>query len=403
MYSGIVTWAEVDLDAIASNVQECIHYTGENVQVFAVVKANAYGHGALPVARAALRAGASRLAVHRALEGVELRRGGIQAPILIMGYTPAQGADVLARNQLTPALTTLECARAYAAAARRAGWLMPIHIKVDTGMSRFGITPDQVTAFARQVGELPGIQIEGLFTHFATADWCDQRHVLDQLTAFQLAVQDLQAAGIHPAVLHTANSAAIMRLPQAHFNAVRLGVAMYGMLPSEECPPVFKLRPALSLKSLVTRVDTIPPHHGISYGRTYITQKPTRIALVPVGYGDGYHRLLSNRGSVLIHGRRAPILGRVCMDQFVVDISHISEVQIEDEVILLGEQGTDAIRVEELARLAETINYEITTALLPRVIRIYREQGEWIESGGLSLAHGGAEQVQRTDHRTSDN
>ena len=376
---GIVTWAEIDLDAIAQNVAAYKRHVGEKVKVIAVVKANAYGHGAAPVAQAALQAGAEWLAVHRAIEGVELRKAGFAAPILIMGYTPPDGAELIANWRLTPSLMTLEFAQALSAQASTHGLEVPVHIKVDSGMSRYGLMPDEVVDFLRALSQLPGLRLEGLFTHFATADWADPSHTLEQLRVFNGARQAAQEAGFSFSMVHAANSAAAMRLPEAYFDAVRPGIALYGLDPSSEWPPVFEIHPALSLKSTVSRVRMLAAGAGVSYSRTYITSKPTLAALVPVGYGDGFHRILSNQGNVLIRGRRAPILGRVCMDQIVVDASAIPEVQQDDEVVLIGQQGEGRIRAEEVAKLAGTINYEVTTSLLPRVARVYLRGGEVVQ------------------------
>jgi alanine racemase len=383
MLEGIVTWAEIDLDAFAFNVQAFKKHVGDNVEVIAVVKANAYGHGAVPLARSALAAGATRLAVHRAIEGVELRRAGIDAPILVMGYTPPDGAEMIARWRLTPSLTSMPFARTLSERASAHGVTVPVHVKVDTGMSRYGLMPEEVSEFLQACRHLPGIDLEGLFTHFATADWSDQTYVRQQLGIFNEVLSSSREAGFDLPVAHAANSGATMRLPESHFNAVRPGIALYGMDPSDQWPPVFEIRPVMTLKSKVSRVQRLPAGAGISYGRTYITKVPTRVALVPVGYGDGYHRLLSNQSSVLIRGQRAPILGRVCMDQFVVNVSAIPGVQLDDEVVLVGRQGQEQIRAEEVARLAGTINYEVTTSILPRVARAYLRAGQVIETSSI--------------------
>ncbi len=376
MLEGIVTWAEIDLDAIAANVRSYIHHVGPQVEVIAVVKANAYGHGAVPVARAALAAGATRLAVHRAIEGVELRRAGITEPILILGYTPPSGADLAVEWRLTPSLITPEFAQAVSARAAASGITLNLHLKVDTGMSRYGLFPQEVIPFLHQIQSLPGIHVEGIFTHLATADWADSTFADQQVQRFQEVVIAARHAG-HPLPLaHMANSAGAMKLRSAHFNAVRPGISMYGMDASDQWPPVFPLVPALTLKSRVSRVYDLPAGAGISYSRTYVTPGPMRAALVPVGYGDGYHRILSNQGFVLIHGQRAPIRGRVCMDQFVVDVSGIPGVAQDDEVVLVGRQGAETLRAEEVAGWANTINYEVTTSLLPRVARAYLRGGE---------------------------
>lgn len=375
MLAGIVTWAEIDLDSIERNVQAFKSHIGQGVEVFAVVKANAYGHGAVPVARAALEAGASRLAVHRLIEAVELRQAGIDAPILVMGYTPPNGAEMAARWRLTPSLITLEFAQALSHHARALGIRLPVHVKVDTGMGRFGLLPAEVLEFIRSLHELPGIHVEGLFTHFSTADASNPTQTLAQFELFTQVISQLDQNGLRPPIVHAANSAAAMQYPQAHFQAVRIGIAMYGLRPSLEWDPPFEISPALTLKSLVTRLRELPAGSGIGYGRTFITTHSTRVALVPVGYGDGYHRSLSNKGVVLVGGQRAPILGRVSMDQIVVDVSHIPDVELDDEVVLVGSQGNERISAEEVGELEGTLNYEVTTALLPRVVRLYRRRG----------------------------
>ncbi len=376
LLEGIVTWAEVDLDAIAFNVRAFKRHVGEKVKLIAVVKANAYGHGAIPVAQTALEAGAEMLAVHRAIEGVELRKAGIEAPVLVMGYTPASGAEMVAAWKLTPSLMTAEFAQALSGHAQSLGVSVPVHVKVDTGMSRYGLMPGEVVEFLQMLTRLPGIELEGLFTHFATADWADQTYTRQQLATFNQVIEAARQTGFGFRILHAANSAATMKLPEAHFDAVRPGIALYGLKPSDEWEPVFEIRPALALKSRVSRVRWLPAGAGVSYGRTYVTSKPTLAALVPVGYGDGFHRVLSNKASVLIRGKRARLIGRVCMDQFVVDASEIPDVQQDDEVVIVGKQGDEQIQAEEVAALAGTINYEVTTSLLPRVVRLYLRGGK---------------------------
>ncbi|MHB0924444.1 MAG: alanine racemase [Bellilinea sp.] len=369
--NSLVSWAEVDLEAIRRNVSSFQKHVGGTVQVMAVVKANAYGHGAVPVAKAALEAGATRLAVHRLTEGIELRQAGISAPILVFGYTPPAGAGEFVMWHLTPSMITIEFAQALSAQAAAQGQVVPFHVKVDTGMNRFGLLPEEVVPFLAAVNIMPALRPEGLFTHFATADSLDQTWVNQQIKVFDQVIASVKNAGIDIPIVHAANSAAAMKLPQAHYNAIRPGIAMYGMNPSSEWEPVFELFPALTLKSRVSRVRELPVGAGVSYGRTFVTSRPTIASLVTVGYGDGYHRILSNKGSVLVHGQRAPIIGRVCMDQFVIDVTDIPDVQQDDEIVLVGRQGNERISAEEVGRLAGTINYEVTTGLLPRVIRKY--------------------------------
>jgi alanine racemase len=368
-----LTWAEVDLDAIAHNAHGLKERAGKETELMAVVKANAYGHGAVPVAKTALENGASRLAVNRALEGVELRQAGITAPILILGYSLPSEAEVIVRWDLTPTVTTVEGALALSAMSVQQGKVTLIHVKVDTGMGRFGLLPDEVVAFVRRIAKLPGLKLEGLFTHFAIADLADKTYTRRQFGLYMRVVKQLKETGFTIPLKHVANSATDLDLPEMHLDMVRCGIALYGLRPSDEVEPAIPLRPAMALKSRVARVRTLPPGSSISYGCTHTTTRPTPVALVPVGYGDGYHRLLSNKGAVLIGGKRAPIVGRVCMDQFVVDVTGIEGVRQDDEVVVFGCQGEEEISAEEVAALAGTINYEVVTGILPRVTRVYLE------------------------------
>ena len=380
-----LTWAEIDLDAIAHNVRQLKRHIGERVKLTAVVKANAYGHGAVPVARTALENGAERLAVNRVVEGIELRRAGIAAPILILGYSPPWEAEAIVRHDLTPTITEREVALALARAAASQGKTVPVHVKVDTGMGRFGLLPKEVADFAKGLADFPNLRLEGLYTHFATADEADKSHTRRQFGLFLDVLKRLEEAGIKVPIRHAANSAATLDLPETHLDMVRCGIAIYGLYPSAEVSHSVPLKPAMSLKSRVARLRTLPAGSCISYGCTYVTSSPTRVALVPVGYGDGYHRLLSNRGQVLICGRRAPILGRVCMDQFVVDVSDIPGVRLDDEVVVFGRQGEEEISAEEVAAWAQTINYEVVTALMPRVTRVYLRGGRAVAVRPLAL------------------
>ncbi len=379
----LLTWAEIDLDAIAHNARVLKNCAAPECELMVAVKANAYGHGAVQVSRAALKGGATRLAVHRTGEGVQLRQAGITAPILIMGYTLPAESGTIACWDLTPTVNSKPQAEALSAAARAQGKALPVHVKVDTGMGRYGLLPEEALDFVYFLSRLPGLDLEGLYTHFAVADLADKSFTGRQFGIYSDVAERLKSAGFDFPLKHVANSAATIDLPEMALDMVRCGIALYGLRPSAEFEPGVPLRPALVLKSRVARVRTLPPGASISYGRTYITDKPTRVALVPVGYGDGYHRLLSNRGAVLIHGQRAPIVGRVCMDQFVVDVDHIPAVRLHDEVVLVGQQGEAQISAEEVARWAETINYEVTTGLLPRVTRVYLKGGREVSRSAL--------------------
>jgi len=375
-----LTWAEIDLKAIAHNIQTIKARLNPNTGVMAVVKANAYGHGALPVARAALTAGANWLAVNRVDEGVALRKAGITARILVLGYClPAQAADVVARA-LTPTVTTLETARALAdsldvAPARP----FPIHLKIDTGMGRFGLLPEEVLPFARALQKIPSLHIEGIFSHLAVADESDPSFSRQQLQTYRDALNALQKAGVAIPLKHLSNSAASMRFPDAHFNLLRPGIAMYGLRPSGDVTWPVTLRPAMTLKTRLARIRSLPAGASVGYGRTYIAPAPTPIGLAPVGYGDGYPRLCSNRGAMLVRGQRAPIAGRVSMDQTSLDLSGIEGVLQDDEVVVFGKQGEAEITADEVAAWAETINYEIVTAITARVPRVYKVRAEFSE------------------------
>jgi alanine racemase len=364
-------WAVIDLDSIAHNVRTIKQHVGERVAVMAVVKANAYGHGAEPVARAALESGATWLAVNRLGEGVALRQSGIQAPILVMGYTPPAAAASAVAHDLRLAVTSPELAAALSRAAGRARKTVPMHVKIDTGMGRNGLLPSEALDFICALRRLPGLELEGVFTHFATADLADKTYTHQQFETYLGVLVRLEKAGIRVPMRHVANSAATLDLPQMHLDAVRPGIALYGLRPSAGWEPALPLRPALVLKARVGRVRVLPAGSSISYGRTFVTERPTPVALIPIGYGDGYLRLNSNRGAVLIRGRRAPIRGTVSMDQFVVEVSGIDGVQPGDEVVLIGRQGDDVLSAEEVAGWGETINYEVVTQLMPRVPRVY--------------------------------
>lgn len=377
--SPFTTYALIDLDAVAANVHTLKHHIGEKCQLIAVVKANAYGHGAIPVARAALHAGASRIAVARVDEGIALRQAGIHAPILVMGYAIPAEAERMVAHDLTPTVTTLEVAQALHAAAASAGRKVPIHIKIDTGMGRFGLLPDEALSFIDRFAALEGLDLEGIYTHFATSDEADKSFTMQQYTIFTGVLNSLSAAGYTFRLKHAANSAAAIDLPTTHLDAVRIGIALYGLNASSETISTFDRHPVLTLRSHVGRVRTLPVGWSIGYGRTYICETPRKVALVPIGYGDGFRRHLSNKGVMLIRGKRVPVIGRVSMDQTVVDVTDLPDVHENDEVVVLGRQGEEHITAEEIAALVGTNNYEVVTALLGRVPRIAVQAGKVIE------------------------
>jgi len=361
-------WAEVDLGAIAHNVRQIRKVTASNAQICAVVKADAYGHGAVAVAGTVLQAGADRLAVAIINEALELRRAGFRVPILILGYTPACQAAMVVEQDITQTIFSIDSAQALSGAAASAGKIVNVHIKIDTGMGRIGIRPEDAGEFAAAVARLPGIRIEGVFSHFATADSRDKSFTYEQYKLFTAGLAYIGAKGITIPIRHIANSAAILDLPHMHLDMVRPGIILYGLWPSEEVSQTIELKPAMKFKAHVGYIKDMPGNATISYGRTYRTSKLSRIATLPVGYADGWSRLLANKAAVFIRGQRAPLVGRVCMDQCMINVTHIPGVVPGDEVLLFG--GAD-LPVEEVAEHMGTINYEIVCMVGKRVPRLY--------------------------------
>lgn len=377
--------AEIDLKAIAHNVGELRRITHPDALMMAVVKANAYGHGAVEVARCALQNGAQRLGVARIDEAIQLREAGIKAPILIFGYTLPEMAPELLEYNLTQTVYTPAFARALSRTAVSLGGKIKIHLKVDTGMGRLGllsqnfkphhsgeiINTKAVDASVAIAG-LKGLELEGIFTHFATADSADKRYAKKQLDLFLDFLSRMRECGLNPAVRHAANSAALIDMPQSHLDMVRPGIAIYGLYPSPEVNKKrVSLKPAMALRARVIHIKKVPAGFNISYGITYKTKQATTIATVPVGYADGLNRLLSSRGQMLIHGKRAPIVGRVCMDFTMLDVGGIDNVRVGDEAVIFGPQGNDSITVDEMASSLNTINYEIVSTITARVPRVY--------------------------------
>jgi alanine racemase len=387
MWHGRPLWAEIDLDAIRSNVGALKSHLKNGAELMAVVKANGYGHGAVQVARASLDGGAKWLAVNIADEGVELRRAGLGCPILVLGYIPPWEADKVVFYSLTPTVNTKQLAFALAGASQRRGVETAVHVKVDTGLGRFGLLPEEVVAFARCLDSIANLRLEGLWTHFATSDEADKNFAYQQLEVYLTVLRQLQEAGYDIRQRHAANSGATLAIPEAHLDIVRCGISIYGLYPSAEVERPVRLRPAMALKGRVARVRRFPPGSSFGYGRTAVAEREVVAALVPGGYGDGVRRSLSNVGEVLIRGQRARILGRVSMDQIIVDVTTIPEVAQDDEVVLLGRQGGDEISADEIAAKAGTINYDIVTGIARRVPRLYLRAGEIVALETLVEEH----------------
>jgi len=364
------TWVEVDLEAIAFNVRRTREIIGPDVKLLAVLKADAYGHGAVRVAHTAVNNGAAYCGVASLNEAVRLREAGIDAPILILGYTPAWQAREALRHGITVTLYDADVARAFSRAACDLRRVARAHLKVDTGMGRLGLLPDQVVPFVQEVRDLPCLDLEGIFTHFSVADDEGLAYTWDQLGRFRGIIDRVAEIGATFRLIHCANSAALLRLPEARFNMVRLGLAMYGLQPSPFVPLPEGFRPALTWKTTVAQVKTMSPGSYISYGNTYCTKREETIAVIPVGYADGFRRTPYHWQEVLVKGHRAPLVGCVCMDQTMINVTHIPNVRVGDEVVLIGRQGDDRITAEEVAGWLGTINYEVVSEILARVPRV---------------------------------
>ena len=376
-------WAEVDLDAIWENMVHMKENIAENTKILAVIKTDGYGHGGVPIAKMLEQLDFMfGYAAATYEEAHVLREAGVKKPILILGYTFPYCYEELIREEIRPAVYRRDTVEELAAAAAKVGKKAKVHIKVDTGMGRIGITPDEEgLEFVRFLIEHPELEVEGIFTHFAKSDEADKTSANHQLEIFQNFIDKIQTElGITIPVKHCSNSAAILEMPQANMDMVRAGITTYGLYPSEEVSKdIVPLRAAMSLYSHIVYCKTIHAGQSVSYGGLFTAQKDTRVATIPVGYGDGYPRSLSGRGYVLIHGKRAPILGRVCMDQFMVDISEIPEAMDGDKVTLLGMDGTERITAEELGELSGRFNYEFVCDLGKRIPRVYIQHGEITE------------------------
>ncbi len=366
-------WAEVELGAIAHNLREIRRITQPQARIMAIVKANAYGHGAVQVSRTALENGASYLGVAIFHEAMELRSAGINAPILILGYNPKEHVEQTIREGITQTVYSLKAAQIVSRVAQNIDRKAKIHIKIDTGMSRLGFPVDDGTVDKiKQIAALESIEIEGIFTHFAVSDIADKTFTHQQLARFVELNAKLQANGVPIPIKHAANTGGIIDLPESHLDMVRLGISLYGLYPSDEVhKEKIQLKPALTLKADVAHIKEVLPGVSVSYGRRYTTGDKTWIATVPLGYADGYSRLLSSKAEVLIKGQRAKVVGTICMDQLMVDVGHIPGVKLGDEVVLIGRQGQDEIFADELAGHLGTINYEIVCMLSDRIPRIY--------------------------------
>jgi alanine racemase len=363
----LATWVEVDLACLETNVRHLARLA--SVPLMAVVKANGYGHGAVPAATAALRGGATWCGVARPEEALELRRGGLGCPILLLGWAPREALAELVAGSVSLTVWSAQQVDEIAGVARALSRKARLHLKVDTGMARLGVQPAEAVEFARRIGGTEGIALEGLFTHFACADDPASDVTQAQESELRSVVSALTAAGLRPGLVHAANSAGMLHRRSARFDLVRPGIALYGLEPSPLCPLPPALLPALAWKAVLTQVKVVPPGRGVSYGHQYTTVGEERIGTAAVGYGDGYRRSEGNQ--MLVGGRRVPVVGRVCMDQVLVQLDAVPEARAGDEVVLIGAQGGERLRAEDLAATWGTIAYEVVCGITSRVPRRY--------------------------------
>ncbi|GAC41770.1 alanine racemase [Paenibacillus popilliae] len=381
------TRAEISLDALRHNMEAFRAALPSATKLSVCVKANAYGHGAVEIARAAERFGADYVNVAFLDEAVQLRRADVQMPILILGYTPPAGIEAAFEHDISLTVCTEECIRKLEEAApglstRYGGRLLKVHVKTDTGMGRLGLrTPEYTARCVRRLQSIDGILVEGVFTHFAGADEKDQAYSCLQQERFEAVIEELKRQELTVPLIHASNSAAAMELPESAYDMVRVGISAYGLYPSADVHRQrIQLRPVLSLKTAIVHAKTVPAGEAISYGMHYYTSAEERIATIPVGYADGYSRMLSGKAHMLIRGRRVPVLGSICMDQCMVSLEPLGEdgsfPEPGEEVILLGEQGEERITAEEIAEHIGTLHYEVVCMVAYRMPRLYIESGK---------------------------
>jgi len=367
------TFAVTDLGAYKRNIGRIKSFVGRNVGVMAVVKANAYGHGMAECARAALEAGASMLGVCYASEGAALRKEGIEAPVLAFGPESKENLREMIENDIIIGLNSFEMLGALRKETSRHGKPCRVHIKVDVGMGRIGVRPDRAPELVEEAWNTPGVEVEGIFSHFPSADEDEDPLSRKQISIFKSLLEKLSRKGMRPGTAHMCNSAGTLKFPEAHFDLVRPGIMTYGLVPYPGSGEKLVLEPVLSWESRITFIKEAPGGFPVSYGGTFVTKRPSRLATVPVGYGHGYKRFLSNRGRALVNGVPVPVAGRVCMDQTVFDVTDAGDVRTGDRIVLIGSQGKERITAEEHAEIGGTISHEIVTGITGRVSRTFVE------------------------------
>lgn len=358
------TWAEINLDSLKSNFLQVKRIVGNDVGIVSIVKADAYGHGAVAVSKALIESGSQILGVATVEEALELRESRIRAPIILLGGIQPEEAEIAIKNDLTPSLFSLVSIQAINKYAEKMGKRVKYHLKVDTGMNRLGVDSGDICDFLNQLSYFKNLEMEGFFTHFANADGEFGDSTLDQMSIFKAILSVINQAGFYPKYIHSANSAAIQRFYESHMNLVRPGIMLYGSGRIRNCD----LKPVMNLKTKIVQLKHVPTGTPVSYGGTFVTARPTIIATLPIGYADGYMRRLSNRSRVSIKGTTAAVIGTVCMDLIMIDVTEVPGVAVGDEVIIFGDER---VSVEEVARLADTISYEILSTIGKRVRRVY--------------------------------
>lgn len=377
------TWAEISLDAIGHNVETFkANLKGDPCRLMAVVKADGYGHGAIEVAKTAIQAGADYIGVAFLDEALQLINAGIDKPILVLGYTPPHSVEAAVKNDITLTVFGEDVLDEIIACTERLSRNARIHLKIDTGMSRVGVsTKEEAVALSRKAMSSRWVMLEGMFTHFANADSEDSSYTRQQFQLFASFIDELKEQQIDIPIKHCCNSAATMNFPEMHLDMVRVGISLYGLLPSQEVRhDAYPIRQAMDLKTKISAVKHVPRNQAISYGCTFRTASDSTIATIPIGYADGLSRLLSNKGFALVRGLRVPIVGRVCMDQTMLDVTSIPPVHIGDEVTLFGHSEESFIAIDETATLMNTINYEVVCAVGKRVPRVYTQKGRVVQA-----------------------
>lgn len=378
------TWAEVDIDAVKHNFDVIRQATDPKAKIMCVIKADAYGHGAVFLAKLYEKMGASRFAVSNIEEAIQLRENDIKLPILILGFTPAFMAKTLSENNISQAVFSEEYAKELSEYAVKDDVKVKIHIKLDTGMSRIGFMYQDIQRDGNSIEQiktacsLPNLEPEGIFTHFALSDEGEEGKTatLHQFECFSTAVNQLISDGICFPIIHCSNSGAIIDYKQTHYDCVRAGIILYGLSPSSKLDGKLDLQPAMQIKSVIAQIKTVEPDTPVSYGGTYVTKQPTKIATVPIGYADGYTRSLGNRAYMTVNGQKANVIGRVCMDQLMLDISDIDNVKVGDEVIVIGDGKNNTLSFDDIAKMTGTINYELVCLVGKRVPRVYIHHGK---------------------------